>query len=80
MAQRNLAQYFEHTEDAKRTNDRWLSDHFYSRCLETGSMVNSLVFVATVNGQQLLIGVDMARSQVTIGARKGKHIAMWDWH
>lgn len=39
MAQRNLAQYFEHTDDAKRTKDKWLSDYFYDQCLETGSMV-----------------------------------------
>lgn len=43
MAQRNLAQYFEHTDDAKRTKDKWLSDYFYDRCLETGSIV-SVVF------------------------------------
>ena len=43
MAQRNLAQYFENTEDAKRTKDKWLSDYFYDRCLETGSMVNGWV-------------------------------------
>lgn len=41
-AQRNLAQYFENTEDAKRTKDNWLSDYFYKRCLETGSMVSSV--------------------------------------
>ena len=38
-AQRNLAQYFQHTEDAKRTDDKWLSDHFYTKCLETGARV-----------------------------------------
>lgn len=56
MAQRNLAQYFEHTEDAKRTKDKWLSDYFYNRCLETGSMVSTIknskclkiIFVATL--------------------------------
>lgn len=45
MAQRNLAQYFELTEDAKRTKDKWLSDHFYDRCLETAMMVSSSLSV-----------------------------------
>ncbi len=42
MAQRNIAQYFEHTDDAKRTKDKWLSDYFYDRCLQTGSMVSEV--------------------------------------
>lgn len=45
MAQRDLAQYFEHTEDAIRTKDKWLSDHFYDRCLETGMMVKEVLLV-----------------------------------
>lgn len=38
MAQRKLAQYFEQTKDT------WLSDHFYHKCLETGTMVCWLVY------------------------------------
>lgn len=48
MAQRNLARYFEHTEDAKRTKDKWLSDYFYDRCLETGSLVSGKLDVVVV--------------------------------
>jgi hypothetical protein len=47
MAQKNLAQYFEQTEDAKRTKDKWLADYFYSRCLETGSMVSDCHAIET---------------------------------
>ena len=35
MAQRRLAQEFE------QSGDTWLSDHFYRRCLETGSRIQS---------------------------------------
>ena len=71
MAQRNIAQYFEQTDDAKRTNDKWLSDHFYNKCLETGSMVSEKKFA--VNCRCYL-----SRCKVMTGEKKVKLIVMLD--
>lgn len=74
MSQRNLAQYFEHTDDAKRTKDKWLSDYFYDACLKTGSMVKISVENSIIYNNSVL----PIRCMVITDAKKVKPTAMLD--